>query len=132
MNSSRNKKLQSALDIALDKIDNMSRDELFETFYGYSEKEFDEYTELSFMMELKSIIEIVKSCGGTHSPCHQTGDIKIKPSKLFYTYLTNNYESLEDTDIDFSNEVYIFPEQNLKIQFIYGQGTMEIYSLIGV
>lgn len=132
MSSSRNKKLQSALDIALEKIDNMSRDELFETFYGFSEKEFDEYTELSFMMELNSIVEIVKSCGGTHSPCHQSGDVKIKPSKLFYTYLRNNFQSLEDMSIHFSNELYTFPEQNLKIHFIHGQGTMEVYSLIGV
>lgn len=117
------------LEKALKKIAETPREVLFEQIYGFSEEEKENYKLSHFLMELEGIKEVLISCGGSYSSQYADED-KIQPSKLFNNYLNENFDCYEDKDDEWSNIIFSLPEYNFKVQYIYGQGTLSIYTLI--
>lgn len=117
------------LEAALKKIDETPVDVLYYQLHGFSREDEENYKLSNFLMELEQVKEILITCHGTYETQYAHED-KIQPSKLFFNYISSNFESTEDTNSEWSNTIYSLPEYNFKLEYIYGQGTLTIFSLI--
>lgn len=120
-----NDKLKASLDLALESIENMSSDEFFKTFFGYTKEEESAYTEENFLQELEYLKTFFVDGYYSFEPSYDNLPVP-KMSKLFWNYIDNNSRSYEDHNAVFPTCYVELPKYGILVTHISGQGTITV------
>ncbi|AZU98338.1 hypothetical protein SEPL_032 [Salmonella phage SE_PL] len=116
---------------ALEYIDSLSPEELYESVYGFKKDDFEQYcTDKTYEFEAQYVIDAMNKLGVKEINIYN-GDIQ-PPSNMFFHYLREFAES--GTDLEFWNgwgaDTLDVPGFNLRYLWVNGQGTEHFFQII--
>lgn len=121
-----NKNISNALQAALDSINEISSDEFYNSIYGFSLSEENEYTEEKFIEELNYLRTFFVDGQYCFEPKYN-GEPEATVSKLFWNYISKYARSsYEDTNETFPTYYDELPKYGIRVTTIHGQGTINI------